>query len=145
MSAITIKAAIKTNLDALVTAEVLAGASTSDFKKDPLSADIPAYPYAYLMPPAIESEALDNRTNIRTYIYDIMLIWNAENIDDATTVEEDIEAVLSKFDNDPTLQGTAMAGVLPVSMAPQPFQHTSKQLIIGIVQIQAKQHANLQF
>ena len=145
MSAVAIKQAIKENLDELVTAGVLAGAAISDIKKDPLAADIPTFPHAFLMPPSIESEALDNRTNIRTYVYDIMLLWNAENIEDATTIEEDIEAVLSVFDNDPTLSGTAMGGVLPVSMAPQPFQHGGKDLSMAVVQIQAKQHVSLTF
>lgn len=145
MSASLIKAAIKTNLDELVTASVLAGATTSDLKKEPLSADIPGFPWAFLMPPSIESEALDNRTNIRTYVYDIMILWHAENIADAATVETCIEAVLNKFDNDPTLSGTAMAGVLPVSLAPQPFQHNAKQLIMAVVQVQAKQHVALTF
>lgn len=145
MSAVTIKEAIKTNLDALVTAEVLGGATTSDIKKNPLAADIPSFPHAFLMPPSIESEVLDNRTIVRTYIYDIMLIWNAENITDATTVEDNIEDVLSKFDNDPTLGGEAMAGVLPVSLAPQPYQHNGKDLIMAVVQIQAKQHVSLTF
>lgn len=145
MSAPLIKAAIKVNLDALVTSAVLGGATTSDIKKDPLAADIPSFPHAFLMPPSIESEALDNRTNIRTYVFDIMVLWNAENITDATTIEEDIEAILNKFDNDPTLGGTAMAGYLPVSLAPQPFQHGGKDLIMAVVQIQAKQHVSLTF
>lgn len=145
MSATAVKSAIKTNLDALVTAATLAGATTSDFKKDPLAADIPGFPWAFLLPPSIESEALDNRTNLRTYVYDIMLLWNAENIEDSTTIEADIEAILSKFDNDPTLGGTAMAGILPVSMAPQPFQHAGKDLIMAVVQIQAKQYVQLTF
>lgn len=145
MSAVTIKQAIKTNLDELVTAEVLAGATITDIKKDPLAADIPNFPHAFLMPPSIESESLDNRTNTRTYIYDIMILWNAENITDSTTVEDDIEAILSQFDNDPTLSGNAMGGVLPVSLAPQPLQHAGKDLIMAVVQIQAKQHVSLTF
>lgn len=145
MSATTIKQAIKANLDVLVESEVLAGASSSDFRKDPLAADTPGYPYAFLMPPSIESEADDNRTNIRIYTYDIMVLWDAENIEAAETVEADIEAILDVFDNDPTLSGTAMAGVLPVSSAPQPFQHSSKSLIMAIVQIQAKQFVSLTF
>jgi hypothetical protein len=145
MSASTIKNAIKADLDALVTSEVLAGATISDLKRNPLAADIPSFPHAFLMPPSIESEAEDNRTNIRTYSYDIMILWNAENIEDATTVETTIEAVLDTFDNDPTLGGTALAGVLPVSSAPQPYQHGGKDLIMAVVQIQAKQHVSLTF
>lgn len=145
MSAVTIKNAIKTNLDELVTAEVLGGATITDIKRNPLASDIPSFPHAFLMPPSIESEVLDNRTIIRTYVYDIMIVWNAENITDATTVEENLEDILDKFDNDPTLSGTAMAGVLPVSLAPQPLQHGGKDLIMAVVQIQAKQHVSLTF
>lgn len=145
MSSATIKAAIKTNLDALVTSTVLAGATTSDLKKDPLAADIPNFPHAFLMPPAVESEVLDNRNVVRTYVYDIMILWSAENITDATTVETDLEAILDKFDNDPTLGGTALGGVLPVSSAPQPFQHSGKDLIMAVVQLQAKEHVQLTF
>lgn len=145
MSAVAIKQAIKANLDALVTDEVLGGATITDIKKDPLAADIPTFPHAFLMPPSIESEALDNRTNIRTYVYDIMIVWDAINIEDATTIEDDIEDILSKFDNDPTLNGTSMGGVLPVSLAPQPLQHGGKQLIMAVVQVQAKQDVSLTF
>lgn len=145
MSAVTIKQAIKANLDELVTAGPLAGATISDFKKDPLAGDTPGYPWAYLMPPSIESEVEDNRTIIRTYVYDVMLLWNGLNITDVFTVEQDIEAVLSKFDNDPTLSGTALAGVLPVSLAPQPFQHSGKDLVMAVVQIQAKQYVSLTY
>ena len=145
MSAVQIKQGIKANLDTLVTSGVLKGVTVSDLRKDPLAADIGKFPWAFLMPPTIDSEVLDNRTNIRVYTYDIMVLWNAMNITDAETVEADIETILDKFDNDPTLGGTAMAGVLPISSSPQPMQHAGKDLIMAIVQIQAKQHVSLTF
>lgn len=145
MTAILIKQAIKTNLDELVTATILGAATITDIKKDPLAGDITSFPHAFLMPPSIESEPLDNRTNLRTYTYDIMIIWRALNIEDSTTVEDCIENVLDKFDNDPTLSGTAIGGTLPVSMAPQPFQHGGKDLIMAVIQIQAKHHVQLTF
>lgn len=145
MSASSIKEAIKSNLDALVTDAVLAGATITDLKKNQLAADIPSFPHAYLMPPSIESETLDNRSNLRTYTFDIMVVWKAENITGTAEVEEAVEAILTKFDNDPTLGGTAMGGVLPISSAPTPYQHGSKELIMAMVQIQAKQHVSLTF
>lgn len=144
MSSVSIKQAIKTKLDGLVTDGVLGGASISDLRKDPLS-DIPTYPHAFLTPPSMESEVVDNRSILRTYIYDILLVWKAENITDGDTIEEDIENVVTAFDNDPTLGGEAIGGVLPVSSAPQPIQHTANQLIVAQVQIQAKQHVSLDF
>lgn len=141
----TIKNAIKTNLDDLVTDEVLGGATITDFKKDPLAADIPTYPHAFLMPPAVEGEVLDNRTLTRVYTFDIMVLFNAENLASATELETTIESILTKFDNDPTLGGTSLGGILPVSSAPQPFQHGGKDLIMAIIQLQAKEHVTLTF
>lgn len=145
MSIALIKAAIKTNLDTLVTDEVLGGATMSDIKKDPLAADIPSYPHAFLMPPGVESEVLDNRTLIRSYTFDVMVLFNAENLTSTTELEEAIEAILDQFDNAPTLDGTALGGMLPVSMAPQPFQHNGRDLIMVIVQIVAKETVSLSF
>lgn len=145
MSLTTVKAAIKTNLDELVTAETLGGATQTDIKKDPLSIDLKSYPHAFLMPPSIESEVQDNRSVIRTYTFDIMVLFNAKNLDTTAELETAIEALLNKFDNDPTLGGTANAGVLPVSSAPEPFQHSGKDLIMVIIQIQAKELVSLTF
>jgi len=145
MSIQLIKNRIKTNLDALVTDEVLGGATSTDIRKDPLAADIPTFPHAFLMPPGIESEVLDNRSVVRTYTFDIMVIFKAENLASTTELEEAIEDILSTFDNDPTLGGTALGGVLPVSSSPRPFQHAGKDLIMAIIQIQAKEMASLIF
>lgn len=145
MSIQLIKNAVKTNLDALVTAETLAGAEITDIKRSPLAAETPAFPYAYLMPPAVSSEVLDNRKNLRTYTFEIMVLFKAVNLASTTELEEKIEAILTKFDNDPTLGGTALGGVLPVSSAPEPLQHNGKDLIMVIIQIQAKEPVLLNF
>jgi hypothetical protein len=140
-----IKEAIKANLDSLVTDGVLSGATITDIRKDPLAADIPAFPYAFLMPPSTESEVLDNRTVTRTHTFGIMVIFSAENLASTTELEEKIESVLSKFDNDPTLGGAALGGVLPVSSAPAPFQHAGRDLIMAVIEIKAKELVSLSF
>lgn len=145
MSINTIKNAIKSNLDDLVTATVLGGATITSIKKSPLSSDVATYPHAFLMPPAVESEVLDNRTNVRTYSFDIMVLFQAEDISDTADLEVKIESMLSKFDNDPTLGGTALAGVLPVSSSPEPFQHNGRDLVMVVLQIQAKEPVSLTF
>lgn len=145
MSIANIKAAIKTNLDNLVTDTVLGGVTETDIKRNPLNADVGSYPHAFLMPPAVESAALDNRTNLRTYTFDIMILFRAEDIDTTAELEIAIEAVLDEFDNDPTLGGTAQGGVLPVSSAPEPFQHNGRDLIMVVIQIQAKEDVALTF
>lgn len=145
MSIQTVKNQIKTNLDALVTDNVLAGAESTDIKKNPLDQTIPAFPYAYLMPPATESQVSDNRSLERTYIFNIMVLENAENITTSYAIENLIESILNKFDNDPTLGGTAVGGVLPVSSSPEPYQHNGKDLIMVMIQIQAKTIVDLTF
>lgn len=138
MSLASIKAAIKTDLDALVTDQVIAGATETDIRKNPLDSDIATYPHAFLMPPSIESQALDNRTLTRSCAFEIMFLFQAEDITGTTELETKIEAILTKFDNDPTLGGTAMGGILPVSSAPEPFQHAGRDLIMVVVEITAK-------
>lgn len=145
MSISTIKQAIKTNLDELVTATTLAGATITDIKKGPFDSNVKNYPHAFLMPPAMESEVLDNRNIIRSYSFDIMILFQAENLASTTALETAIEAILSKFDNDPTLGGTAMGGVLPVSSTPEPFQHGGKDLIMVVLEIKAKEFVTLTF
>lgn len=145
MSISLIKTAIKDNLDALVSDNVLGGATISDIKKDPLSVDPGPYPHAFLMPPGVESEVLDNRTVTRTYTFGILVLFQAENLESIAELETKIESILSKFDNDPTLGGTALGGVLPVSSSPQPDQHGGKDLIAVEVQVQAKEYVTLTF
>lgn len=145
MSIATIKNNIKSNLDALVTSGVLGSAIITDIKRDPLSADFPSFPCASLMPPALQSEVLDNRSVLRNYTFDIMVIFQAEDLSSTTQLEEKIESIINYFDNDPTLGGAARGGVLPVSSAPQPYQHNGKDLIMVVIQIQAKEDVTLTF
>ncbi len=139
MSIATIKANIKTILDELVTDTVIAGASVSDIRTDPLSADVSTFPHAFLMPPAVESEVLDNVNIVRTYTFDIVVLFKAENVTGTSEVEEATEDMLMKFDCNPTLGGSSLGGMLPVSSAPVPGQHNSMQLIMVVLQIQAKE------
>jgi hypothetical protein len=145
MSIATIKEAIKTNLDALVTDSVLAGATISDIKRNPLDENIAPFPHAIIMPPSMESGVLDNRTVLRTYTFDVMVLFQAEDLESTTQLEETIEDIVSKFDNDPTLGGTALGGILPISSAPEPFQHGGKDKIMVIIQIEAKEPVTLTF
>lgn len=145
MSIATIKTAMKSTLDQLVTDGVLGGATITSIKRDPLNHDIASYPHAFIMPPATESEVLDNRTVTRTHTFAIMVLFRGEDIDDYDDLETKIESMMTTFDNDPTLNGTALGGVLPVSSAPEPFQHNGRDLVIVVLQIQAKEIVTLTF
>jgi hypothetical protein len=145
MSISSIKNAIKANLDDLVTATVLGGATITDIKRNPLNADVGSYPHAFVMPPSLSSEVLDNRNILRTYTFDIMVLFRAEDIDTTNELETAIEDIVTVFDNDPTLGGTALGGVLPVSSAPEPFQHNGRDLVMVVIQLEAKEDVQLTF
>lgn len=141
----TIKNAIKTRLDDLVASGDLGGASITDIKKGPFSDDVAGYPHAFVMPPAVESEVLDNRSNVRSYTFVVMILFQAEDLASTSQLEDTIEKVLNKFDNDPTLGGAAMAGMSPASSAPAPVTHGGRDLIVVEVAVQAREHVTLTF
>lgn len=145
MSISLIKNAIKTNLDALVTAEVLGAATITDIKKNHLDAIMAPFPHAFLMPPGVESNVLDNRSIERGYTFDIVVYFKAENLTSTTELEEKVEDILNQFDNNPTLDGTALGGVLPISSSPEPFQHNGADMIMVVIQIKAKEVVSLTF
>lgn len=126
----TVKAAIKTELDALVTAGTLGKAVSQEFKENPLEQEHSAYPVAVLTPPAIENSILDNANNLRVYEFGIVLIDKVENQTTATAYEETIEAVINHFDDHVTLDGIAIGGVEPSSSAPAPLSYNGKSLIV---------------
>jgi hypothetical protein len=140
-----IKTAIKTELDALVTANVLKGCASIDMRKDPLAGDIPATPYAYLMPPSTSSVVVDNRTLLRTYQFDIMVVVKGEKVNTDHYIEDLIEAMLNQFDNEPTLNGAADGAVEPTSSAPNAVQHKNGSLTVFFVQLKANKTETLTY
>jgi len=145
MSITTIKNQVKAKLDTLVTDGVIANAVQSDIKLDPLNMDVGNFPVGVVMPPAVESEVLDNVTITRTYIYDLIFVFNAEDLDTTNELETKMEAILNAFDNDPTLGGAANAGVLPIASAPEPFQHNGNDRILFVVNLRAAETVLLTF
>ena len=128
-----IKTKIKAKLDLLVTAGSLKEVRISDIRKNVLDQDIAAFPVAFVMPAAVESsQLLDSRTVQRLFSFDILVIQSADNLVDdtaGTSIEILREAILDKFDNDPTLSGSADAGVPPTSSNPFPFQHSGRSVV----------------
>lgn len=145
MSIAAVKNAIKTKLDTLVTSEVLKAATITDIKTNPLNVNTSKYPHAFLMPPAVESQILDNRNITRTYTFGVMVLIRAEDIASTTEVEELIEDILNVFDNDPTLNNTALGGITPLSSSPEPFQHNGRDMIMVDIEIKATTVVQLTF
>lgn len=141
----TIKAALKTKLDALVSAGTLGEVQEDDLRKSIFERDFGAYPAAVLTSPATDSEALDNRDNMRSYFYEVVVFQKADNITSATAIEELIETLLDKFDNDPGLAGTAVGGVFPSTSRPEPALIHGNQLIVFSILIKARGVKQLTF
>lgn len=140
-----IKNAILTDLNALVSDQVLAYVQEVDLRKDPLAGDIPYYPAAFLMPPATDSDVADNRTLLRTYTFDILIAVKAEDFVSSTDLEDLINQILDRFDNDPTLDGSADGAVLPSTSTPEPVQTGERDLIVFFVKLRCNRTVSLTF
>lgn len=134
----TVKAKIKTELDALVTASTLGKAVSQSVKENPLEQEHSAYPVAVLTPPAIENEILDNMNNLRVYEFGIVLIHKVENLASTTALEETIEAIINHFDDHVSLDGIAVGGVEPASSSPAPLDYNGKSLVVTEITLRVK-------
>lgn len=141
----TIKDFIKAQLDILVTGGTLGSASELDLRKNPLDEDIPGFPAAYIMPPATESVAVDNRTLLRTYTFDILIIVKSENLTSSSDVENLLEVLLNTFDNLPTLSGAADGAVDPATSTPEPVQTKNGDMIVFFLKLRVNRTETLTF
>jgi hypothetical protein len=132
----TIKAAIKTILDALKTANTLKQVVYDDFKKPVLFRDIDLFPCAIIGPAAITSASETNYDNLRTYEYQVLVVDKVENIASAIQLEDLREAVLNAFDNAPTLAGAANGGLEPSMSRSEPDD--GNNYIVFVVNLKAK-------
>jgi hypothetical protein len=118
----TIKSAIVADLQTLVTSGVLNAVIEDDFTKlNPFDRTWPGYPSALVIPPTVSaSEYEDVATNLREYTWYVMIVTTPENLSatDPTYLESLIDQTLQVFDNDVTLQGTAVGGVQPAILDP---------------------------
>lgn len=141
----SIKTEIQTILNELITSGDLGGVIVSDFRKDITDYDIASYPTAILTTPAIRSETLTNRDNLRTLEFNIVIIDKGENISSTTQIETLIETILNKFDNNPTLNGLADGGVVPSTSEPEVATIGDKSYIAFMVILQIKISKSLTF
>jgi len=132
----TIKAAIKTILDALVTAGTIKQVVSDDCKKPINLRDISLFPCAIISDPAIDSDTETNCSNTRTYEFQILITDKIENISSNDQISDLREAIMNAIDNDYTLGGAADGGVDPSMSRPEPDEGNNH---IGfIVTIKAK-------
>jgi hypothetical protein len=145
-----IKMRIKTILDALHREEILADVQVDDFKRGVFDRKFSNFPVAVLTTASIESRAETNVHNTRTYQFEIMVLSKTEDVSDPAQIEDLIENILNKFDNDPTLKagelvGVADAGVEPSTSTPEAFSDGSNNYIAFSVFIRVKAIRDLTF
>lgn len=140
----TIKAQIKANLDALVPA-TLGEVQEDDFKTSIFDRDFGNFPVAILTTPEVAADYLTNRENMRIYHFNIVVIQKQENVSGVADIETLIEALLNKFDNDPTLGGAANGGVEPSSSAPEAIVSRAKTYIAFVISIKIHESVALTF
>ena len=134
------KAAIKTVLDGIVTDGDLAEVVETEYNKDFWEQDFKNYPVALLSPPSIPAaELFTNNSNERIYEYEIVVVMKGEDVaKDSTDVEDLMDAIMDKFDNNFDLGGVACGGIQPTTVAPAPITWQDKSFIIFSIFIRAK-------
>ena len=142
----TAKEKIVAMLRTLENAETLREVVVQDLKVDPLSAEYAAFPVAVLTPPSLEaSEVLDNRSNVRTYQFNVVVLMKPENFDSTVDVENLQETIINLFDNDPTLSGNADAGLEPAFSRPYPLNYAGRDLVYFEIYLRVKIRKDLSF
>jgi hypothetical protein len=114
-----------------------------DFNTNPNLENIPHFPAALLNSPSTQSERDTNRENLRTHLFEILVIQKGENITSPNDIEELREIILDTFDNDGTLGGAANGSVDPASSNPQSITSGDKTYIVFTVTLKAKALFNL--
>ena len=149
MSIVGAKNRIKTLMEQLVTSEDLAGVTSMSFNHDPFDFETQKYPHAFITPPPVSVEVLDNRTLQYNCQFTIQFLVQGEDIahDDETNIETLIQIILTKLANDPTLDNNATAGseIVISANAPTFSQHKKKDFISFDVILEAQVTEDLTF
>lgn len=146
----TIKARIQTILEGLVRQDILRDVQVDDLKKGIMNREFSKFPVAILTTPMIESGAATNTQNLRSYLFDILVLSKTDEVTDPAQIEDLIESILNEFDNDPTLKagednGAADGGVEPSSSAPEAVVSVGGNYIAFSILIRARAMRDLTF
>lgn len=133
-----IKAKIKEKLLTLQRAEVLGEVIVDDLKKGIFDRDFAAYPAAVVTTPAITNDILTNVQNVRTYTFEIVVICKAEDITEEDAIEDLAEQIMDSFDNIPSLEGVAEAGLDPSTSPAEAVVSRGNSWVVFSVILKAK-------
>lgn len=141
----TIKQEIRNNLDELKDNNDLGQVIEDDFRIPVQDRNLTTFPVAILGAPSIESEPLTNRDNLRTYVFEVLIVMNGDDITDSDEVESLAQTILDKFDNDPTLSGASDGAVEPATSAPEARNTKDRRIVLFTVSIRARGSRALSF
>ncbi len=133
-----VKNEIKTILEGLVRTGVLGELQVDDFRTSLFDRNVGVYPCAILTPPYTEQTVETNRDNIRAYTFDVYVLEKQDNVTDTVQIEELQEALFDAFDNVPTLNGKANAGLDPAMSQPEAVTDRGQRYIAFSVMLKAK-------
>lgn len=140
-----IKNRIKILLEELKDTGTLGMIYEDNYRQGIFDRDYSAFPAAILTVPSIEGGYFTNRQNERMHTFEIVVLQKGESVETAADIEELIESILDKFDNDPTLGGFADAGMEPSTSSPQAVISRGKSYVAFSVTIKAKAVKDLSF
>lgn len=135
-----IKQQIIVRLQALVTAGRINSIAELDDNSNPFTIEPSAgYPLAIVAMPRVSSDFEDNRSNLRTYIFDMLFIISPETLADrAEGVEVIMDAILNEFDSTFTLSGAAEAAMLPIEVQTAPVSTGDKTYLCFFATLKAR-------
>lgn len=140
-----IKAQIKANLDALVTAQTLGAVIEQDINTDILDVDFPGYPCAVLGTSNMMANYEYPQSNRRTYEYHILIVQLQDNLNGPGNMEDLRDAIALYFDNNVTLSGTAAFGVQAVASEAVTIHSKGKNFVLFNVTIKATTPVDLTY
>ncbi len=140
-----IKAQIKANLDALVTAGVLGSVIEQDINTNILNTDFPSYPCAVLGISDMQAAWEYQQSNRRTYTFPLLIVQLQDNISSVDAEENLRDAIAIQFDNNVTLAGTAPLGVAAVVTDRAIYTDRGKNFVLFNVIIKATTIAYLTY
>lgn len=141
-----IKAQIKANLDALVSASAGIGCVlVQDINTDILQTEFPAYPCAILGTGTMEAEWEYQQTNRRTYVFNILIVQLQDNLTGLYDMEDLRDMLATRFDENFTLAGTAPFGVTAVFSERAIVKSGDKNFVLFNVTIRARTPVGLTY
>lgn len=140
-----IKTEIEKLLNELRRTEVLKQVIVHDNKKDVWAYDFSGFPTAILTTPTIDNDYLTNRQNLRLYTFEILIVHNKDEMGTTDAIEELMDTIVDKFDNNPTLNGKSDGAVEPSTSPVGTIDLPGKSYIVFSVIVKARAVKDLTF